>query len=134
MPATLKNVKAANQLKLPGGIVIPKGGSAIVPDSLLSNKTVKTLLKHNKITIKTGLPGPLGLVVDAVINQVVDSVVEDVVLPAAEKVIAEVGEAISDAAEAVGELVGELVGDDDKPKRRRAKRSDSNAEAVSEEQ
>jgi|LauGreDrversion4_2_1035121.scaffolds.fasta_scaffold162398_3 hypothetical protein len=126
MPVVVKNVKAANQLRLPGGITIPKGGSAVVPDALLASKAVKTLLKHNKITIKTGLPGPVGLVVDTVVNQVLDSVVEDVVLPVAEKVIDEVVEAVSDAAEAVGDLVSDLFeGDEDKPKRRRAKKTDS---------
>lgn len=126
MPVVVKNVKAANQLRLPGGITIPKGGSATVPDALLATKAVKTLLKHNKITIKTGLPGPIGVVVDTVVNQVIDNVVEEVVLPAAEKVIAEVGEAISDAAEAVGDFVSDLFdGEDDKPKRRRAKKADS---------
>lgn len=124
MAIKITNTKAANQLRLPGGISIPRGGSAIVDESVLANKLVKNLIKNRRLHISTGLPGPVGTLVDGAVNEVLEHVVEDVVIPVASKVVHEVEEVIEDVAEAVSDFVTDLF-DGDKPKRRKSKKADS---------
>lgn len=118
----LTNRRAGGSFKLPGGIRLRKGKSAILPSSILTHKSVRHLLNRGRLIQSSVKPGfdAVEEVTDAAIHEsrdavetVIDSVL-DAVDPiidtdAAKEVVEDVLDTVEDAVESVVDNALEAV-------------------------